>query len=144
MNPKAKKFSEYISLNMNKDAFIIKQLNDKVQTTLFYVNIKIAEENNFLKLLIVTDVSQNILFRLNLVENLSVKNQTDRLYTIINLLNQRYPVFKFYVAEDETNIILELTHVAHDDFFEPIILESHIVWLVEKCPEILATLQEIL
>ena len=46
-------------------------------------------------------------------------------------MNQQYPIFKFYYDNLTGSIEMETTYMAHDEHFEPPLIESYVAWIMQ-------------
>ena len=129
MNTKAQAFIQYLEENNRQKDFAIKEINNALHTTLFYTFIKITEDL-LLKSMVMIDDSQNILFRVSLKEVKNKDGQEQR-NQILNQMNQQYPLFKFYYDNLTGSIEMETTYMAHDEHFEPPLIESYVAWIMQ-------------
>ncbi|MCV2503504.1 MAG: hypothetical protein N4Q30_05445 [Neisseriaceae bacterium] len=143
MNSKAEQFIKHIEKKSGINEFVIKELPNDLHTTLFYSNIKLPD-GVLLKIFLVFDDSQNILIRVNLKDDIDKeKIDLDKMNLILNELNQQYPLFKFYHDELTQDIVWEMMLVAHDQFFEPIIVDSYLIWIMDYAGRIYQKINQI-
>ncbi|MBN3859103.1 hypothetical protein GKC56_00830 [Neisseriaceae bacterium PsAf] len=143
MNSKAEQFIKHIEKKSGINEFVIKELPNDLHTTLFYSNIKLPD-GVLLKIFLVFDDSQNILIRVNLKDDIDKeKIDLDKMNLILNELNQQHPLFKFYHDELTQDIVWEMMLVAHDQFFEPIIVDSYLIWIMDYAGRIYQKINQI-
>lgn len=115
MNVKAQKFNIFLQLNNLADNFVVQEVKNEFETTLFLSTAEIGGQTKPVKVLI--DNSGLILFQVRVFERSVKKSNRGKVLEKLNETNDVYKLFKYYVDE-EGSVILESCLPTPDDQFQ--------------------------
>lgn len=116
MNKKAQKFNIFLQVNNVSGNFVVQEVKNEFETTLFLSTAAIGGDEKPVKVLI--DNSGLVLFQVRVFGNAVKKSNRGKVLEKLNEVNDIYKLFKYYV-DQEGSVILESCLPATDEGFEP-------------------------
>ncbi|MDL2281386.1 YbjN domain-containing protein [Selenomonadales bacterium OttesenSCG-928-I06] len=139
MNVKAEKFQEFLK-EQQITVFEVEEITDDFNSVVFRSRMEV--ENQMLPTIVILDDSIYALLRIQIAEKLVKDSNKAAVWELINELNQKYKIFKYYVTEDGS-LVLDCCMPCTNDTFEGnmvrMIIDVALQHLIEFYPAIMKT-----
>ena len=140
MNLKAEKFQEFLK-EQQIAVFEVEELKDNFNSVVFRSRMEV--ESQKLPTIVILDNSIYALLRIQVAEKLVKADNKAAVWELVNELNQKYKVFKYYVLDDGS-IILDCCMPTTDETFDGnlvrTIIDIALQHLIEFYPAIMKTI----
>lgn len=140
MNTKAQKFNEYLSANGIEKFFQVEEVENDVHPVLYRSFMEVSGQN--LPAMLVIDDSIYVMLQVRVGSGLVNDKNKLAVLNHINQLNDKFKVFKYYVAESG-DIVIESCIPSSDEQFVPDMVHAviNIIFdhLGEEYPKLMKT-----